>query len=114
RLRRPADGRGLYGRSAGHRSFRTSRLQASRHHGKVRALRRAPFWRVTCAQRADLLSPVAQHQLALPAERMGNDGRQMIALRLPAEHRARAIGRGDDLRWIAPARGAAMDAENTP
>src|SRR3954468_23402965 len=42
---------------------------------------------------------------------MGNDGRQIVALRLPAEYRARALGRGDNLRRIAGARQREIDAE---
>ena len=37
-------------------------------------------------------SPVAQHQFAFPAERVANDGRKIVAHRLPAEHRAGAVG----------------------
>src|SRR5690348_2415288 len=56
-------------------------------------------------------SAVPQHQLAFPAERMADDGRQVVALGLPAEQRAGAVGRGDDLRRIAGAANAEVDAE---
>src|SRR5262245_28594126 len=68
-----------------------------------------PGWRGFFKDNNSLISPL--HQLALPGQRMPDDGRQLVELRLPAEHAARAIGARDKLRRIAGAATRKLDLE---
>src|ERR1700730_9618755 len=52
-----------------------------------------------------------RHQLALPFQSVSDDRRQLVVLRLPAEHGARAIGAGHELRRIAGAAIGELDFE---
>ena len=56
-----------------------------------------------------------QCELALPGERMGDDGVEIVQLRLPAEHHPDALGAGDDRGRIAgPAVGMPRPGNSMP
>src|SRR5438105_4023389 len=68
---------------------------------RIERQRNAGVWNpdVACAPSGLLLC--ACLQLALPGERVGDYGCEIVELRMPFENRARAIGSGDDLRRIS-------------
>src|SRR5512132_3299769 len=61
--------------------------------------------------RPEMCSAAALRQAALPRQRMGDDGRQVVELRLPSQRGTDAVARGDDLCGIAGPAARELDLE---